>query len=208
MLTGINIYWIVSSFKKTIAMNTRLNTIANYDPLTSTLNRNSFHAALDSLSGGQYTSLACIYVDANGLHEINNHLGHQAGDNMLKTVVEVLWHVFSPEDVYRIGGDEFVVFCRNQSEQEINSKCETARKDLKEQSYDISIGIEWRDSNFNLKTMVNLAEESMKMEKQRYYQANGKERQIRALDQKLEKMVREKQDANAFLSVLASEFRK
>lgn len=207
MLTGINIYWIVSSFKKTIAINTRLNTIANYDTLTGTLNRNSFHATLDALSNGQYRSLACIYIDANGLHEINNHLGHQAGDNMLKTVVEVLWRVFSSEDVYRIGGDEFVVFCQNQSEQEINGKCEKARKDLKEQNYDISIGIEWRDSNFNIKTMVNLAEESMKIDKQRYYQANGRERQIRVLDQKLEKMVREKQDADAFLSILASEFK-
>lgn len=206
MLTGIIVYWIVSSFKKSAAINKELKTLANYDPLTGTLNRNSFHTAMDTISNEQNSSLACIYIDANGLHEINNHLGHQAGDNMLKTVVEVLRRVFSPESVYRIGGDEFVVFCRNQKEQEVFHKSEAARKDLKKQGYEISIGIEWRDSNINMKTMVNMAEESMKLDKQRYYQANGKERQIRALDQKLEKMVLEKQDADAFLAILAPTF--
>lgn len=207
VLTGIIVYWIVSSFKKTVAVNRELKIIANYDPLTGTLNRNSFHTEMDSLSNEQNNSLACLYIDANGLHEINNHLGHQAGDNMLKTVVEVLSRVFSPEKVYRIGGDEFVVFCRNQKEQEVYNKSELARKDLKKQGYEISIGIEWRDSNIDIKTMVNMAEESMKLDKQRYYQANGKERQIRALDQKLEKMVLEKQDADAFLSIIAPMFK-
>lgn len=207
ILTGIIVYWIASSFKKTVAVNKELKTIANYDPLTGTLNRNSFHTAMDTLSNEQNSSLACIYIDANGLHEINNHLGHQAGDNMLRTVVEVLRRVFSPENVYRIGGDEFVVFCRDQKEQEVYHKSELARKDLKEQGYEISIGIEWRDSSIDIKTMVNMAEESMNLDKQRYYQSNGKERQIRALDQKLEKMVLEKQDADAFLDVLAPTFK-
>lgn len=47
----------------------------------------------------------------------------------------------------------------------------------------------------------------MKLDKARYYQENGKERQIRALDQKLEQMVMEKQDADTFLAILAPEFK-
>lgn len=207
LLTGIIIYWIVSSFRKTAEINKSLNVIANFDPLTGTLNRNSFHKAMDTLSGCECSSIACIYIDANGLHEINNHLGHQAGDNMLKAVVEALHHVFSADAVYRIGGDEFVVFCQNLNEQEVYHKTELAREEVKKQGYEISIGVEWRDSGINVKSMVNIAEESMKLDKQRYYQENGKERQIRALDKKLEKMVTEKQDADAFLSILAPEFK-
>ncbi len=206
LLTAVITYWIVSSFKKSAAINQKLNIIANYDPLTGTLNRNSFHRALDCLTDCEYNCLACIYIDANGLHEINNHLGHQAGDKMLKTVVEVFRRTFAPEDVYRIGGDEFVVFCKNQDEQVIYGKTELARKDLSRQGYEVSIGIEWRNSDINTKTMVNMAEESMKLDKQRYYQENGRERQIRDLDAKVEKMVLEKQDADTFLSILAPEF--
>lgn len=207
LLTGIIIYWIVSSFRKTAKINQKLNVIANLDALTGTLNRNSYHKAMDTLSNSEYKSLACIYVDANGLHEINNHLGHQAGDNMLKAVVEVLQNVFSPEAVYRIGGDEFVVFCRDQNEQEVYNKTELAREGVRTQGYEISMGVEWRDSSINVKSMINIAEESMKLDKQQYYQENGKERQIRVLDVKLEKMVMEKQDADAFLSILAPEFK-
>lgn len=207
LLTGLIVYWIVSSFRKTAEINKSLNVIANFDPLTGTLNRNSFHKAMDALSSGEYRSIACIYIDANGLHEINNHLGHQAGDNMLKAVVKVLHDVFSAESVYRIGGDEFVVFCQDQTEREVYHKTELAREEIKKQGYEISIGVEWRDSGINIKGMVNIAEESMKLDKQRYYRENGKERQIRALDEKLEQMVMEKQDADAFLSILAPEFK-
>lgn len=207
ILTAVIIYWIVTSFKRTAEINGQLKRIANYDPLTGTLNRHSFDAELDILSGCEFHSFACIYVDANGLHEINNHLGHQAGDDMLKAVVEALQCNFTPDDVYRIGGDEFVVLCRNQKEQEVYRRTELARKELKTHGYEISIGIEWRDSNINIKTMVNLAEESMSLDKQKYYRENGKERQLRVLDQKLEKMVTEKQDADTFLSILAPEFK-
>lgn len=207
LLTGIVIYWIVSSFRRTAEINKKLNIIANYDPLTGTLNRHSFHTVLDALPNGGYTSLACIYIDANGLHEINNHLGHQAGDNMLKTVVEVLHQSFLPKDVYRIGGDEFVVFCHNLNEQVVYHKTELVRKDLKKQGYEISIGIEWRDSHINIKSMVNMAEESMKIDKEQYYLEHGKERQIRMLDRELEKMMLQKQDADTFLSILSPEFK-
>lgn len=201
------IIWIISSFKKTVEINEKLNLIANYDSLTGTMNRNSYYTAIEILSKEKYHSFACIYIDVNGLHEINNHLGHQAGDTMLRTVVEVLQNAFSQKDVYRIGGDEFVVFCQDQDEENICYKMKLAQKDLKKYGYEISIGIEWRDKDINIKAMVNMAEKAMNLDKQRYYQENGKERQMRILDQELERMVLEKQDADAFLSVLAPEFK-
>lgn len=54
--------------------------------------------------------LACIYIDANGLHEINNARGHLAGDQMLRFIADTLKVSFGEEALYRIGGDEFVVF--------------------------------------------------------------------------------------------------
>ena len=36
------------------------------------------------------TSLACIYIDVNGLHEMNNSRGHEAGDDMIKQVAAQL----------------------------------------------------------------------------------------------------------------------
>lgn len=206
-VTALIIFWILSSIKRTAQINEKLNLIANYDALTGTMNRNSYHTRLNTLSNEKYHSLACIYSDVNGLHEINNRLGHQAGDQMLKSVSDALHRSFSHSDIYRIGGDEFVVVCQNLNRQEVYEKIRSSQQRLKMQGYEISVGIEWRDKDFDVKTMVAMAEEAMQRDKKRYYQENGSERQMRILDQKLEQMVLEKQDADAFLSVLATEFK-
>lgn len=207
ILTAIIIYWIVSSMKKNAEINKQLNVLANYDALTGVMNRNSYHAALDALSNSRHQSLACIYIDANGLHEINNHLGHQSGDAMLTAVADVLKQLFEQSNVYRIGGDEFVVFSKDKTEEEVSHCLKLVRQSLKNQGYEVSIGIKWQGKDMDIITLVNLAEEAMQRDKQKYYQENGKERQIRRLDQKLEQMVLEKQDADTFLSVIAPGFK-
>ena len=52
----------------------------------------------------------CVYIDANGLHELNNERGHEAGDLMLRFVAESLMEQFPKGSLCRVGGDEFVVF--------------------------------------------------------------------------------------------------
>lgn len=206
-LTAIIIYWIIRSMKKSAEINERLKIIANYDSLTGIMNRNSYHDAVDKLKFGKCRTLGCVYVDVNGLHEINNHLGHHAGDKMLITVADVLRGTFTKSDIYRIGGDEFVVICRNKGEQDICDRAVLARQKLKEQGYEISVGIGWMDLQPDISVIVNQAEEAMQQDKKRYYQDNGKERQLRLLNREVEQMMLEKQDADTFLSVLAPEFK-
>ena len=57
--------------------------------------------------------ICCIYVDVNGLHELNNTQGHAAGDKMLQTVASLMRTQFGDRHVYRIGGDEFVVLAQD-----------------------------------------------------------------------------------------------
>ena len=58
------------------------------DALTNLGNRNRFEKTIQAFEFDKHGcgTLGCIYIDVNGLHEINNHLGHQAGDRMLKTI--------------------------------------------------------------------------------------------------------------------------
>lgn len=81
-----------------------------YDNLTGLLNRNSYEANLSAYIDSCNEMIACIYIDANGLHELNNFYGHAAGDKMLQSVADLLKEMFGPEDSFRIGGDEFVAF--------------------------------------------------------------------------------------------------
>ena len=53
-----------------------------------------------------------MIFDVNNLKEINDSLGHQAGDQHLKEAAEVISSTFQSSQVFRIGGDEFVVIAR------------------------------------------------------------------------------------------------
>lgn len=55
---------------------------------------------------------AVVIFDVNNLKDINDSLGHQAGDQYLKEAAEVIGSTFQTSPVFRIGGDEFAVVAR------------------------------------------------------------------------------------------------
>ena len=98
----------------TVRESTRhLRTLAFVDPLTGLPNRRAFDADLQRETSrvrrhGHVLSVAILDVD--GLKAINDRLGHDAGDRLLRTVAMLLRSALRNEDVaYRIGGDEFAL---------------------------------------------------------------------------------------------------
>lgn len=90
-----------------------LRTLAFVDPLTGLPNRRAFDADLQRETSrvrrhGHVLSVAVLDVD--GLKAINDELGHDAGDTLLRTVSMLLRSALRNEDVaYRLGGDEFAL---------------------------------------------------------------------------------------------------
>lgn len=89
--------------------------LSHCDELTGLLNRRGFLARAErQLAAARRDGLhaALMYVDVNGLKQINDRLGHEAGDQALREMALVLKVVFrGPEVLARLGGDEFVVLC-------------------------------------------------------------------------------------------------
>ncbi|HVO55093.1 MAG TPA: EAL domain-containing protein [Solirubrobacterales bacterium] len=90
-----------------------LRFLADHDPLTGLLNRRSFRARLDrnvsftARYGGQG---AVMIIDIDGLKEVNDRLGHQPGDNLIRRVATLLRErVRATDIVARLSGDEFAV---------------------------------------------------------------------------------------------------
>ena len=188
--------------------NRMLSREALSDALTSLQNRTSFKKALHAFESGNTDcrTLACIYIDANGLHEINNHLGHQAGDGMLKTVADILLKNFDFEEIFRIGGDEFIILSRNVGRQELMQKIKQVCGQTEEAGFSLSIGLEWRDTDLDIGQVIQRAEAAMQEYKKGYYSSKGGERQKRALNKHMEQIISEKKDADRFLSILAPVF--
>ena len=74
------------------------------DTLTGLFNRSGYTQRIQELEQLKKQNISCIYLDANGLHEINNHLGHQGGDQMLVCIATALRNQFDPNNIFRIGG--------------------------------------------------------------------------------------------------------
>jgi diguanylate cyclase (GGDEF)-like protein len=90
----------------------RMDHLARTDPLTGILNRRGITEVLErefrrAVRRGQ--SVSVVAVDLDGLREVNNTLGHRAGDELLETVTQH-WagHVRRRDQVGRTGGDEFL----------------------------------------------------------------------------------------------------
>lgn len=97
----------VTERKKTEETLIYLNT---HEPLTGLYNRAFFEEELRRLAQGRHFPVSIITIDVDGLKVINDTLGHEAGDRLIRKVAQVLIKAFRAEDVVaRIGGDEFTV---------------------------------------------------------------------------------------------------
>ncbi len=90
-----------------------LRYLADHDSLTGLLNRRSFRLKLDryvSFSARYGGQGAVMIIDIDGLKEVNDRLGHQPGDNLIRRVAEILRErVRTTDIVARLSGDEFAV---------------------------------------------------------------------------------------------------
>ena len=95
----------------------------------------------------------CVYIDANGLHELNNERGHEAGDLMLRFVAESLMEQFPKGSLYRVGGDEFVVFPAPAEGQTCEDRMRSASASITVQGYSFSYGIAAHESVVGLREL-------------------------------------------------------
>ena len=156
------------------------------DPLTGVLNRQAYFADTE-INPDRITGL--VTVDMNGLKEINDSQGHAAGDEALTTLALCLLQAERRgQSVYRIGGDEFVIVCRNASQQDILSLVDRVRKNVDETACSCSLGYCFAEENdHDIVGMLRKSDEMMYAEKAMYYKTSGKDRRRRSRDNTAER---------------------
>lgn len=179
----------------------------NHDALTDLYNRGKYERDIAMFQTAGYASLTCVYIDVVGLHEVNNHLGHKAGDHMLCSIAKGMRKYFPTGLIYRIGGDEFVILCPDTDQSEVVEKISLLKQEMRQQEYEISVGIGMSTNKNTLDDMISYAENAMRYDKADFYRNNGGLRQMRSLNSRLEKLLLEKQDASHFLNVIAPRYK-
>ena len=86
--------------------------IANTDALTGVKNRHAYMEAEERLNRQitehRHLSFAIVIFDVNDLKKVNDNVGHQAGDEILRSACKTISGIFGRTSVFRVGGDEFV----------------------------------------------------------------------------------------------------
>ena len=126
-------------------INKRLEEVYNRDPMTGLYNR----MAYTEMIGPAYkkyreeeVSCCLAFFDVNYFKEINDSMGHEFGDTLLKRIAEILLEL-QPEQgyAYRFGGDEFVVFFPYATEEKAEAYKKAVLEEINRSGISVSIGV-------------------------------------------------------------------
>ena len=150
----------------------KLEVMSTIDSLTGIKNRNVMNNRVDQIIDGlDKMPEAVLFADLNGLKRINDERGHAAGDKMLRTAASILQSVFHDGEVYRAGGDEFMVLVPKIKEDEVQNRVAQVYY-LSKMSEDVrfSIGVCYGESD--IRKAMRLADERMYANKREYYETH------------------------------------
>jgi diguanylate cyclase (GGDEF)-like protein len=154
-----------------------LEYLGKHDVLTRLHNRAFFIEELNRLERKSLRPVSAIILDLNGLKEANDHLGHDAGDGLLRRIGEVLNGVISaPNQAARLGGDEFAVLMPGADQQAAATMVNTINELLKidNQFYStaplsVSIGVATSEDGEMMEALIRRADLAMYEQKRAYY---------------------------------------
>ena len=142
--------------------------ISFHDQLTGALNRYALNTYMAKTHLEQNTGL--IYCDLNGLKRTNDQYGHSSGDRLLIQAYHILGSVFISDQIFRMGGDEFLVVCEQIDKGQLDERVERLRRMAVGAGCGMSIGSAWAgagDTQFS--TLLDRADEQMYQEKRLYH---------------------------------------
>lgn len=148
----------------------------HHDLLTRVWNRNALEERTTEL-GKRRVSCGVVYADLNGLKRINDLLGHGEGDRALTDLADSLSRVFGKKNVYRAGGDEFVVLDELMTEEDLSQKCEAFRAVAESIHLSVALGGVFCPDSRALEECMKRADAFMYEDKRQYYASHREEDQ-------------------------------
>ena len=166
--------YYVRALTDNVVVRRKLKVIAETDLNTQIPNRNAYENHMQDYPLRCANTLSCVYVDVNGLHELNNTKGHDAGDVMLKTVAQEMVKTFGIKDSYRIGGDEFVAFVVDEDPRMVREWMRALEANVEADGYSVAVGCATCSAGgIQMEALIKQAETRMYDAKNEYYRKRG-----------------------------------
>jgi len=152
----------------------QLQYLTVHDSLTGLYNRTFFDQETNLLEKGYSDPVGVIVCDVDGLKQINDTFGHDAGDELLRAAATVIKNSFRKDDIVaRIGGDEFVVLLPSSDHETVKDSYDRIKKGIAlynganpKLPLSISVGFAIKDgANTSLNDTFKQADNNMYIEK-------------------------------------------
>ncbi len=150
----------------------KLEQMSSTDQLTGVYNRNAMINRISNFTAEDTASAdyCVIYADLNGLKRINDRNGHQAGDILIIQAAFRLSQVFPECEIYRTGGDEFMILAAGIPHDVINERVNLLRTESeKTDSVSFSLGLSFGNDCEDIQEAIRTADAEMYEDKQNYY---------------------------------------
>lgn len=177
IMTTLSYY--IQKTMMSIKATARLEQMTYLDRMTGTKNRNAFMQDVEKMNMELHSNVipkekqgcGVIFADVNGLKELNDTAGHDAGDELLMGVAKKIMAEFPSWNVYRTGGDEFVVLCAGIEEAAFMKKAAILKQQLNRASSleNAAVGASWSKDTLYIEEIINQAEAEMYESKKLYY---------------------------------------
>ena len=117
----------------------KLKKEAYRDTLTGLLNRTAYFRyaqQLDEQAAAGTAAFSLVMIDVNFLKKVNDTYGHEKGNTYLKSAADLIRSVFGSEQLYRIGGDEFVAVLEGSAQDRAEDLIRMFREKVREKQED------------------------------------------------------------------------
>ncbi len=151
----------------------RFRILSTVDLLTGVLNRNEMNnrvmqLGIDERPGRK--NIGIVFADLNGLKRMNDDNGHSAGDKLIKDAAAILKEVFTEGEIYRAGGDEFMMLLRGTNMAEL----EEYEKQIKEkaaatENVSFAVGLCVEEDSQKIYDAMKTADVNMYEDKKKFY---------------------------------------
>ncbi|MCR4909007.1 MAG: GGDEF domain-containing protein [Lachnospiraceae bacterium] len=168
--------FVLSTEVENFRMHQKLEILSRKDMLTGVLNRNAMNKKIDDITCKAEEiskGIGVIYADVNGLKRVNDTLGHDEGDKILKKVASRLKSVFSADDIYRAGGDEFLIIITDRDKNDFYSLFEQLKSfsEVKGEPA-FALGAYYGDKDNDINSIMHIADADMYKNKAEYYKSH------------------------------------
>lgn len=148
----------------------KLALISGTDGLTGLNNRYTFKQRLENIVSEKQHNFGIVNMDLNGLKLVNDNEGHDEGDAYIMECVEAMKKVFAREDLYRVGGDEFLAILTSTTKEKFEEMVENIKSLASDQPrISMAIGSFWNDGEMSTRDAIRKADEEMYENKKEYY---------------------------------------